>query len=464
MFNRDDNCHEYCCSRFAKYQDELSDDAGGALEGSIHPIFARENFHGHVDYEAITPSLRLASKILHCDAMVHFVTTMTDGILVDCDRIPILIEDFRNAPKLTDEETKQRDPILDCSFVLPIAEQITLGRRARSAYILQNLANLVRFELIHDENDKRMLPDDNFLNGEHMFDHGPLPADRLVQFKHGNLSRILIYPRSSYGTLLHLLAKDNCDGNESWYKHHLLMTRFQLAILLLHELGHAIQASRFGSMRGVEIFFDDIPVNEAGYTMEGLVLGGLLNAMQYYSSREFPSDDEEDDDLRPFLVSNTWPSYWTYKTYMLCDLCIASVGGFSKQDRLKRISTSYVKSLFTQSFWDTVHERGMTALHPESFGEWIYETAEVPNDWTPSDPDPALLCGRYSEFAKKHGLNRAHKLFPCPNANRKGEICEAYIPPGNEEHILSTSIEGLVDGLLEIPIPSTPPSSCYSEW
>lgn len=446
MFYHPKHCHDYCCSSFTKYLDDYSDDAGDALEGSIHPIFAPENFRGKVCYEAMIPSLTLASKILKSDAMVHYVTTMIDGDLLDYDHNPISVEDFRIDPDLTDGESTTRPWHADYAFVTPSSKQVGLESRARAAYVLQNLSKLITFEVIRaEDNDKRMRPNSRNPEGMCFSDYAPMPKDRLSQFKYGVLSSILLFPDSGYEELLALLTEEEEGTDEIWHKHLLLTARFSLARIILHELAHAIQGARFGMMRGFEVFFGNVPINEAGYTLEGLLFGGRVSVGHI-----------GEGNLRPWVSLHPWPSLHLLTTYILRQFRIASLGGIPKQEPQKRILTSYIKSLFTDSFWETIYEGGMTALHPESVGEWTFEMSKVPEDWTESDPDPAIEPWRYEETLAKLGPRRTHQSYPCPNVAREDELCDAYIPLGKEADILATSIEGLVDGTLDLPVPQSP--------
>lgn len=458
MYNHPEHCHDYCCSQFRECYDVPSDDAGDGLQGEIHPIFARENFRGSVDYSARTPSLRLVSKILHCDAMIHFVTTLIDGEIVDYDYNPINVKEFRETPDLTDDEYKAQPWYADYAFVVPSSEEVNLKKRARAAYILQKLSKMIPFEVVGLHADKDKLEGSNGLLGRCC--STPMPVDRPAQFKFGETTTVQLLPESSYEIIIELIENRNEWENEFWYNNALLMERFGLAQTLLHELAHSIQAARFKMTRGYEVFFNQNSLNEAGFTLEGMVFGGHVRQLVEDMLNIYVGNCPVGVGINPRIVIEPWPSYCKLALYYAHGGCIASSGAIPCHEQLKRISTSYIKTLFTEKCWSTVHRRGLTGLHPESFGEWPFRIKRSLSAQALPDPSPTLNACRYAEVVVDLGSRRAHQLCPCPHDEEDNWLCHEYIPPGREVDILATSVEGLVDGTLDLPIPSSPQPEC----
>lgn len=559
-------CHDYCCSSLSVLKDRCADDAGDGLANEIHPLFARAKFHGSVDYEAIRPSLQLASKIMGSDAMAHYITTMVDGALLDKNSNPITIAEFEVGPTLTDEKRDARAVEDDFSFVVPISDTVDSAKRARAAYLLDHLATMVTFEIYTGTNDKALPEIEGHSDAICTVLHGPLPCDRIEEYKFGMRTLIELHAGCAYNEVVHLTKLQQRNKDEFRDCHELMMKRFAFTEALIHELGHSVQRARYNDMRGFETFFDKIPLNEGGYVLEGLIFGGIVHESRDELDEEWSprGDGEEavensselqhdnrmtlaahnfegtdrfenldldedmdmttdedidmdtDDDYQcvsgededcgtdedenmeideseiasiqndatkifgiktmdkqqhhppeyhqhesietgPILILEPWPSFTTMVTYTEAGF---NIGCNQKVnialDQFKRIKVSWVTSLFSERFWAKAQHGGIRALHPETCGEWTFSIEPKPEDWKEGDELPYVEPMEYDELVELLGPKRAYERCQCTCNTSSADgswACPAYIPPGNEAYILSTCIEGLVEGTLDVTRP-----------
>ena len=415
--DENENCHEYYCSNVATYPDRWSNSAGDDLKGEIIPLLARSNFSDDIQYNALKPSLRLLSRLLKSDPVALYLTTMIDGRLVDYKNEEIILAGFRTIPPEKDWPAGWNGTH-DLAAVIPTSYTVTPDTRKRGEEILGTLSSMITFDIITDPNDERLTKELKDCHGFCCSSDDPLPTDLPPEYQFGTASKITMCPSGPYDELVELTEQRKKNGADFRQKHELLIARFKVAALLLHEIGHSVDWARFNALRGYEVFWDGNELNEAGYTLEALVFGGRIDCSSGSSSWapwHIPGAcaDAKSSDIMPLHFRTPWPSESTFRSYINSGLPMASYRNFSEYETIGRVPTSYIKKLFTTEFWDVAVEK--EGLKAPVIGEWTFQSEREHPDPAKRDPDgtkPLLPC-TYDEVVAMIGAEEAHKLCSC---------------------------------------------------
>ena len=330
------------------YEDDPST-KGVNLDNSILPLFRRENFSANLEYAVLEPSLRLASHLLKSTALVPFIITLIDGDVRDPVGRPCFRPSF---------EYMESQKVLWSVWPRTGMDQINEQTKARAAKILDDLADMVSFELLSSayadslggiEGCSEPLEDSS--SAHPSFPGGCKSNVGLSDMEYSKFAQLTQEQTSSADAF-------NSDMPVSL---PLLEARFSVARIYAHEIAHCLLAAGFG-YRPREICYKDGPIAEAGYELEVQLFGYLLEVQPIGIFPDWPgypaSCGRVENLIVPsMLLAMDWPT-----RYMLeldsdrIDLVWAGrpLRSYELAIRVRRI---FLVELFTNEFWAKEHNR-----------------------------------------------------------------------------------------------------------
>jgi hypothetical protein len=305
-------CSNVCCSPFFSLAEDLPS-TFEPFSKPIHLIFREGNFHNEMHYETLKPSLRLASQLLQCNALVPYLNTIFDGEIRNASGQAVELKDAQDtSSQHSDFSTHPR----------PGQETINPQTRERANDILKNMSTMVRFQL-QDQNPG-LLGQTIPLTG------APLPPVVAGHFPNGWRSYIE-FGRDTYENLVRWheeytsrmrTAKDRSltPVEEALQKRaaaELLSARFSIAGTIVHEIGHVIRLCAHG-YRKTDMFYKDNVVAEAGFELTAQILPGDIQSFPKHELAQFACEKAEKE-CTPFpsfiYICRPWPDYETLRTY-----------------------------------------------------------------------------------------------------------------------------------------------------
>ena len=175
-------------------------------------------------------------------------------------------------------------------FPRPGQGVLTKRSRRRAKAILRGMAGIVEFRLtpptLHDIWDHPT----SFTAGETNHLDGPLPAEAARLFPRSARCSIQ-FAREMYYQRLKCIMREQARlpkdvFNERFSRDEILYLRFDLALLMVHELGHGVQIAAHGK-RPTEIFYKDSPLSEAGFELIAEIFGWLIERVKNGPKSEF---------------------------------------------------------------------------------------------------------------------------------------------------------------------------------
>lgn len=299
--------------------DRLAEDAGMMpfsgydLEGSVHPVFASQNFEAGIEYDALLPTLRLASRFLTTDCLLrywyvsHFAKCVT-----------------LMYPKGSGKEGQSYDS------AFPPHEEMTDEDIAKTKEFLFDLASVVRFRFKASTQP-----------GSHGYARpcrGQL-LDMQGPAFFGNRSEICF--DCDYQKIIQL----HRSNGQSQPTEEQLLLYFNVAMTFTHELAHVAHIARHGENKP-EMPLGYRNIAEAGYDWQESVLDG---------SPLF-SDGQ--------LIFEEWPCPGARDRYVYDANLIELHGPLrDRLTRIWRVPLGWALQMFQSRFWDeTVVARGADAL------------------------------------------------------------------------------------------------------
>jgi hypothetical protein len=432
MIAAPDRCNSYCCSAFANFPDHFPESESLCdLNNPIHPIFRNMQLPPDVERRHIEPSLRLATLLISSHPAAEYIQTIMDNQLID-------LSGKRSSPPELTFEDERGNVHYRHARVYPIYQYMNMDKMAlRADTILRDMAKMISFDISGQ----------NICCHQHArcdFNRGPLPEKLFKKFPYGCRSVIYVNPRN-----LRLLAHLEKEEPSPQKNGEILRIRFELATTLTHELAHAFNQAAFG-LRDNEFFYRDTRMSEAGHTFVSVIFGGIPVWQQKFYTPYLPwrewegRQDCEKSKARhkegPFVTMKPWPSNALLMDYTSKNSMIATVNfNFLHWDIMRRISSEFIRSLFTQHFWRVeypkrLEEKQLECLFPDIQGTYPFgfhaDGATWPLPW------PNLVW--------KYGLRRAHGVLLCPDCPLEGrEGCEYYPPnyPTAEAVLESTDMD-----------------------
>lgn len=353
----------YCCSNLLTSKDSPID-AISDLQNPIHPIFSPNKFPKDFNYDAMTTKLRLATRLLECDATAMFATTMVDGDVYPRFR--------RQAPQKytwTDvDHVHSSKPLHVDIFPNDQYKEPNDTTRERVKDILNNLSHKCRFEV-----PKAGMPE--FNGGFNIDPSGPLPSPRSQQN----------FPRSSRNYLI----KINTARYESVRqarktprsKQFLLSQQAQLAITIVHEIGHMIATVGSNCLDPkYEVYYKDHAIAEHGYDIENAIFGGQLSLNRHaipvpMKECALATHVELAEHSKTVILSE-WPSAHMLNICRFIKAPIATIWTPKEVPHghiTWRVPFPFIEKLFSEHFWVTgVDNCVVDALKAPKVGGWCF--------------------------------------------------------------------------------------------
>ncbi|KAH0411962.1 hypothetical protein KCU90_g18251, partial [Aureobasidium melanogenum] len=283
----------------------------------IHPCLQRsqwKNMNEDEDWEAILPSVELASRFLHDPGITPFFAGLADN-------------NIRNLDDPIHQKTHNRE-FAQWEFDNTVGkENNTAIENALFAMMAFRKWIVLGFEMLEDC-------------------HG-LPGWSDAEQK-CVIGLDIRYPR--------VLREDPGQGAQGWpqpwspgtdEETARLRTRFLLASIIIHEIAHCawrIRVLDTGTTELAEALLHDRPTNELGYEVEKMVFSGLIRASgkKNHASASYgmiiahypdPNNADDDNDVESFPrgLPRGWNQVWTTEYPVHMGLC---------------------KRMFTKTFWD----------------------------------------------------------------------------------------------------------------
>jgi hypothetical protein len=335
----------FCSSHHCKFTEnewtkstDFSSTLGAVLEASkltnkIHPLFDNPLRQAVPDFSVVEQSARLATHFIECGSL---------------DRIFIAISNKgKPGRSWQDKKTKWR-----VGLEIPQEEltktKRTDGRRAQD--LLIHLSNSISFALdtmVEEHGITESIPNKKHVDSK---------------FPHGEKSKVKIA-----ASLYHDL--ENAQGTED--TPYLLNLQVDLAITLVHEIGHAIDNQAHGKWWHGHFLGENI-IREVGFDVETRLFGGHLTTLfggktdpnafsRYYHNRQRSA-------LKGILV------LWEYPYQSLATAYAGKESHMEIRKQPKdvrsldvawRVPVTFLGQLFQDSFWKDEVPSDPSALRPE---------------------------------------------------------------------------------------------------
>ncbi|CZT23161.1 uncharacterized protein RCC_08871 [Ramularia collo-cygni] len=344
----------------------LVDDVNGVVPAAdlpnyIHPLFNRYKFlrHSDAEYRELNMALRLASRMLLDDRAAYFITTMVDGSL------HIMNDDGTPGQEINPHDLVTHN--FDAKRLIRCARRIanpgstepfiSESMRVRSREILKDLDPVLSEIIVEPPN---ATGDDS----------------THFRFSTGSRGEADIYLRNSTA-FSH--RRYNGDSNAARaYQAHCART-------LVHEIAHVVSGGAHGRRSTQEdVFFEGLCSNEAGFNLETLLFGGIVDIQ---GLAEFlPGSNDGGNVLKEFPDPRIIRGYQPPLEEILLRWPT------DKYIRVTRVPWSFISSMFTQRFWNQdVPAFGMGPIQPSLAPSWYFVDV-FPGDITISEEGKVTTC------------------------------------------------------------------------
>ncbi|KAK5675321.1 hypothetical protein LTS10_012087 [Elasticomyces elasticus] len=284
------------------------------LDNEVDTLFDRRRFPEDIDYEALLPALRLATKLFRSEASLIFCHTIFHAKV-----------ELRNYPAGSGHEKKVYE-------VVHPPESLTRKQQRQVEKDLCALANAITYEL--NLTDPRYLAITRPADG-----NADLP--RAWKNFQGSPSTILFSGELYTDIVSNLRAKNRQDVTEKLVYDHI-----KFANVMCHELAHAAGIFRWGNDNN-ELTIGDNVMAESGLDWETAVWGGRLYIWK--------------DGRSPSLTD--WPSPITALTYLRTGGRIFVCGKPAWAQRSWVLPPGWLLQICHKSYWhQVVSRKGRAAL------------------------------------------------------------------------------------------------------
>jgi hypothetical protein len=393
-------------SNFYRFLDEDPKHGGDGLTNTIHPILRKEAFDPTTRYDVLIPSLRLATRLLTCDATAQYVATMFDGVFLDSDgkettpeKRARLNQDIFN---LSEDDRTDKDWQKMHTFAIPRSRVVSDETRARVAVLLDQMASFLTFGF-----DTSLSAQDDYDSSAYYdISSSPLPESLKRAYPEGESGIVRLLKSGCYTTMVKLTdekerslkargAKGKRKKSRFLQNDRLIQSRFLIAQALFHEIGHAVQRMKFGN-RSQEVYYDENKMAEAGFDLEASVFGGIIT--------EFGDAclSAQGRKRLPAFYLKCWPSSSVGLLYLQNHHGVGwRLGNKIMPEVHHRIPMSYIASLFKDEFWErAIALRSQTAVHAPCVGSWAFILGKKSNgDFDCTNPAPMsweYICNCYN--------------------------------------------------------------------
>ena len=308
-------------SRIDPHEPRAASSQDNGLSNDVHPIFTPSHFDSSIDYQLITPALRLASRFLAVEEMLPFWNMLLLGqvkkIEEDHDGRRIYVGPSEDSCEFTPTQASDTKTAL-----LLLSLDVTFGRLAHS--------------------------DSNFADGTSGVTR-PLPkSSEWHRFK-GSKSRIVIDLDRIESTVAERATLESSI--------QFLGESLRIALTLFHELCHAARVASFPDKLGRGsrnyILLDGCSSSEEGFEGERCLFGGIITSRRKRHMPNLPFPCDPDTNI-PLYISYPYQAIiHTYRENPLCpDIYLRE--GSELYDGAAALGPQSVETLFTDMFWDNV--------------------------------------------------------------------------------------------------------------
>lgn len=281
------------------------------LDNPVNPIFARTKISPEIDYDAILPSLRMATLLIQ--------TPCTQGY-------------WGAAALFMPQTVKYADRAGTYKALYRKPFPITNGQSEEIRRVFGRLAQFVSFDLADVEDEGTAA----FCN---WIPRAVPPTISSVAFR-GHASRICLN-RTLYNAVLRAIEDYKAKSTSVEKQNALFAAHFSVSKYFGHELAHAMWYARWGHPDRTCMPFENFAFSEAGTDWEITVFGGAISTSVH-------------DVQMIEMPGAVWMDM--YLRRCATDGVTASLGALSKVDheRRWRIPPCLIRSFFQKNFWQTV--------------------------------------------------------------------------------------------------------------
>ncbi|KAK5675319.1 hypothetical protein LTS10_012085 [Elasticomyces elasticus] len=273
---------------------------GFDLDNAVHPLFVRENFRD-ADYDALLPALRLATRLLNCEASIIYYHTIFHVKITK-----------KHYPASSNVEYDEYEAVYPPNRSLTVKEV----RRVRKEF--SNIADTMQFH-------RKELRSGN----KGQCDESQAEVDLSVSWQgFRGWPSAINYNEKGYADLVELYHQTTDKDVSAPLAIHYV----QFARMLCHELSHAAAFYRWGDYGG-EVAWADNVLTESGFDWETIVWGGIL------------------DDEHTLLQ---WPGITTANSYLRKGSTMKCVGQPAAADVEWELPLGWVLQMCRTSFWEEV--------------------------------------------------------------------------------------------------------------
>lgn len=352
----------------------------GDLTNDIHPVFQDTKFPNG-DYNIIEIPARLATRFLESPILLSFFLTLAyRGKLIDLGEEQERYGKLYGYTKADTAKSKMK---------MRKGRSLKEDVRKRDA-ALQDVARMVRF-----------VSDTKFDNGAvTVRERRPIqPASEL--FPKARASKIR-YSDALYQRLYNA-TRTTSDAAL------ILVCRFEFAIMLVHEICHALVNAKEGDL-GSEPFFHNSDFAEAGFELEDRLFGGHFSIL--FDAENDDGDNDRGDArvhrypgrgsrlgrlsvLRGVPVIWKWPSRGVIRSYLESGDYIGIRDGVElpERDLAWRLPIEFIAKFFTTAFWDAHGADPEQFLPPNDVGHFF--RIDEGGDREPQRPRPDFVPRGY---------------------------------------------------------------------
>ncbi|KAK4997735.1 hypothetical protein LTR66_002900 [Elasticomyces elasticus] len=320
---------------------------GDFNDGPVHPIFRQENFHHRsgLDYNAMLPTLRLATCILEAPATLKFFHTQIFGRRTSLPQTREL-EESSSMFKLEFYTRRSR-----------FGKQGLLDAQADSEIrdALRVVADVVRFRLMRNDDEANGIGWASTAPNDWPLDLMPVAEDGRPAFP-GTGSWINISPS------MHARMLTTYHSSVYWAPSAI----FHCAKDFVHELAHAVDMLVLPRGQDAEQFHEDDELAESGHSFEKAVFGGVIEAFETEVLLPGGLLDEYGSPMK--LGTRLWPvvkrEEWIHGRWEeRIPCCGPNVAPYDPAWTACEIHPSWFRKLLDSRLWQEVSTGRLKALH-----------------------------------------------------------------------------------------------------
>ncbi|KAK4931555.1 hypothetical protein LTR49_001943 [Elasticomyces elasticus] len=302
------------------------------LDNEVNTLFARERFSDGIDYEALLPALRLATRLIRSEASLIFYHTIFHEKV-----------ERRHYPSGSGLEKERYE-------VVHPPESLTKKQRERVKEELGALANFVTYK--HSLTDSRFLAVTRPADGDADLSGACKDACKGACKDFRGLPSTILFGGELYTDIVSNFR------NHPGVTEKLVYDHIKFANVMCHELAHAAGIFRWGNDNH-ELTIGDNVMAESGFDWETAVWGGRLDLGRHGQSQSLTD----------------WPNPSTAMTCLRTRSRISICGKPESAQRSWILPPGWLLQICHKSYWSQVVSRtGRAALEVPSL--WAFALSQ----------------------------------------------------------------------------------------